>query len=178
MARLKEKYKNDPQRLKTEMAMFYRTERANPMAGCLPMLIQLPFIIGMLDLLKSTFALRGVSFVPGWITNLTAPDVVFSWNYPIFFFGTDFHLLPFILGALMYVQQKLMVAQQKTKGPVTEQQQQMNSISNIMTVAFTFMFYNMPSGLNIYWIFSTLFGLVQQQLMVAKFQKNPKLLQE
>jgi YidC/Oxa1 family membrane protein insertase len=61
----------------------------------------------MFDLLKSTFELRGASFIPGWITNLTEPDVVFSWGYPLPFLGNSLHLLPFLLGAVMYVQQKL-----------------------------------------------------------------------
>ncbi len=173
---IKEKFKSDPKRLQTETAMLYKTEGVNPFSGCLPILIQLPFLIGMFDLLKTTFALRGVGFIPGWIENLTAPDILFSWHYPIMFFGTDFHLLPFILGALMYLQQKVSSVQQGTKGPMTEQQQQLKTMGSIMTIAFTFMFYNMPSGLNIYWIFSTLFGMLQQWFMMTRFQKNPNVL--
>lgn len=173
---IQEKFKKDPKRLQTETAMLYKTEGVNPFSGCLPVLIQIPFLIGMFDLLKSTFALRGVGFIPGWIENLTAPDVLFSWHYPILFFGTNFHLLPFILGGLMYLQQRISMVQQATKGPLTDQQQQMKMMGNIMTVAFTFMFYSMPSGLNIYWISSTLFGMLQQWFMMRRFQKNPKML--
>lgn len=175
-AALQEKFKSDPKRLQTETAMLYKTEGVNPFSGCLPMLIQFPFLIGMFDLLKSTFELRGVSFIPGWIDNLTAPDTLFTWNYPIVFIGTSFHLLPFILGALMYAQAKIGAMQQSQTGPVTEQQQQMKTAGNVMTIVFTFMFYSMPSGLNIYWIFSTLFGMLQQWFMVRRFQKNPKIL--
>ena len=173
---LQEKFKGDPKRLQTETAMLYKTEGVNPFSGCLPFIIQLPFLIGMFDLLKSSFDLRGVSFIPGWINNLTAPDVLFSWNYPIIFFGTSFHLLPFILGGLMFVQMRFSNAQQAQKGPVSDQQQQMKMMGNIMTVFFTFMFYNMPSGLNLYWIFSTLFGILQQWFMMKRFQKHPNLL--
>ena len=175
-AALQEKFKSDPKRLQTETAMLYKTEGVNPFSGCLPMLIQFPFLIGMFDLLKSTFELRGVGFIPGWIENLTAPDILFSWSHPIVFIGTSFHLLPFILGALMYAQAKIGAAQQTQTGPVTEQQQQMKTAGNVMTIVFTFMFYSMPSGLNIYWIFSTLFGILQQWFMVRRFQKNPKIL--
>ena len=175
-AALQEKFKSDPKRLQTETAMLYKTEGVNPFSGCLPMLIQFPFLIGMFDLLKSTFELRGVSFIPGWIDNLTAPDILFTWSYPIVFIGTSFHLLPFILGALMYAQAKIGAMQQSQTGPVTEQQQQMKTAGNVMTIVFTFMFYSMPSGLNIYWIFSTLFGMLQQWFMIRRFQKNPKIL--
>ena len=98
VAAIQEKYKKDPKRAQMEIMNLYREKGVNPLTGCFPLLIQLPFLIGMFDLLKSTFELRGASFIPGWIDNLTAPDVLFSWNYPIFFFGTDFHLLPFLLG--------------------------------------------------------------------------------
>jgi YidC/Oxa1 family membrane protein insertase len=175
---LQEKFKADPKRLHTETAMLYKTEGVNPFSGCLPMFIQFPFLIGMFDLLKSTFELRGVGFIPGWINNLTAPDVLFSWHYPIVFIGTNFHLLPFILGGLMYLQAKVGAMQQGQKGPLTEQQQQLKTAGNVMTIVFTFMFYNMPSGLNIYWIFSTLFGMLQQWFMIRRFQNNPKILKK
>jgi YidC/Oxa1 family membrane protein insertase len=178
LTQIQEKYKSDPKRMQMETAMLYKTEGVNPFSGCLPMLIQFPFLIGMFDLLKSTFELRGVGFIPGWISNLTSPDVIFSWGYPIIFLGTSFHLLPFILGGLMFVQSKIGMAQQKDKGALTDQQKQMQSAGNIMTVVFTFMFYNMPSGLNIYWIFSTLFGMLQQWYMVQNFNKNPNVLKK
>jgi YidC/Oxa1 family membrane protein insertase len=178
LAALQEKFKSDQKRLHTETAMLYKTEGVNPFSGCLPMLIQFPFLIGMFDLLKSTFELRGVDFIPGWIENLTAPDVLFSWHYPIVFIGTNFHLLPFILGGLMYLQAKIGAMQQNQKGPLTEQQQQLKTAGNVMTIVFTFMFYNMPSGLNIYWIFSTIFGMLQQWFMIRRFQNNPKILKK
>ncbi len=165
---IEEKFKKDPSRQRMEMAMLYKNEGANPFSGCLPMLIQIPFLMGMYDLLKSTFALRGASFVPGWIGNLTSPDILFSWSYSIPFFGTDFHLLPFILGGLMFVQQKMSAVSSDKKAILTESQKQMKNMSTIMTLFFIFMFYNMPSGLNIYWIFSTIFGMIQQYLITRK----------
>jgi YidC/Oxa1 family membrane protein insertase len=178
LAALQEKFKGDSKRIQTETAMLYKTEGVNPFSGCLPMLIQLPFLIGMFDLLKSTFELRGVGFIDGWIQNLTAPDVLFSWSYPIIFIGTNFHLLPFILGALMYAQSRVSSMGQPQTGPITEQQQQMKTAGNVMTVVFTFMFYSMPSGLNIYWIFSTLFGMLQQWFMIHRYQNKPGILKK
>lgn len=162
VAALQERYKKDPKRAQMEIMTLYREKGANPFMGCFPLLIQLPFLIGMFDLLKSTFELRGASFIPGWIDNLTAPDVLFSWNYPIIFFGTDFHLLPFILGAIMWIQQRFSTPLPKDPKLLTDQQRQQKMMGNIMTVVFTVMFYNFPSGLNIYWLSSMALGILQQ----------------
>ncbi|HSX12679.1 MAG TPA: membrane protein insertase YidC [Rhabdochlamydiaceae bacterium] len=161
IAAIQEKYKKDPKRAQIEIVTLYREKGVNPFSGCFPLLIQMPFLIGMFDLLKSTFELRGVAFIPGWIDNLTAPDVLFSWNYPIIFFGNEFHLLPIILGLVMYFQQK-MTAPKNPNVPLTDQQKQQKMMGNIMTIVFTVLFYHFPSGLNIYWLFSMLLGILQQ----------------
>ena len=145
-----------------EVVALYREKKVNPLSGCLPILIQLPFLIGMFDLLKSVFELRGASFIPGWINNLTAPDVLFSWNYPVFFFGTSFHLLPLLLGAIMYVQQKFASQTPKDPALMTDSQKQQKMMGNIMVIVFSVMFYHFPSGLNIYWLSSTALGIFQQ----------------
>ncbi|MBM3192139.1 MAG: membrane protein insertase YidC, partial [Chlamydiae bacterium] len=124
----------------------------------------------MLDLLKSTFPLRGSSFIPGWIDNLTAPDVLFSWSYPIPFIGTQFHLLPFILGGVMFLQQRYMTPKNQ---PVTPETNTNKKMGNFMTAIFTLLFYTCPSGLNIYWISSTLLGILQQWFTASKLQKAP-----
>ncbi len=160
---IQEKYKKDPKRAQLEIMSLYREKKANPFSGCLPLLIQLPFLVGMFDLLKSTFELRGVPFIPGWIDNLTAPDILFSWNYPIIFFGNQFHLLPILLGIVMYIQQKYAnPSNLKVKTALTDQQRQQKFMGNIMTIVFTVMFYHFPSGLNIYWLSSMLLGILQQ----------------
>ncbi len=170
MREIQEKYKKDPKRAQLEIMTLYRDKKVNPLTGCVPMLIQLPFLIGMFDLLKTTFDLRGVSFIPGWIDNLTAPDVLFSWNYPLPFFGTNFHLLPIILGLVMWIQQRMSV--QKTKGPLTDQQKQQKMMGNIMTLVFAILFYHFPSGLNIYWLSSMALGILQQWMTNRKMQEE------
>ena len=127
----------------------------------------------MFDLLKSTFSLRGAAFIPGWINNLTAPDVLFSWDYPLPFFGTQFHLLPVILGVVMFFQQKMASAQSKKSGPLTDQQKQQQKMGMIMTIVFTFLFYKFPSGLNIYWLSSMSLQILQQWYM-SKRKKATK----
>ncbi|MDX8430524.1 MAG: membrane protein insertase YidC [Candidatus Algichlamydia australiensis] len=159
---IQERYAKDPQRQKMEMMKLYKEGGANPlMGGCLPMLIQMPFLIGMFDLLKSVFALRGASFIPGWIDNLTAPDILFSWSTPIPFFGTSFHLLPFLLGGIMFLQQRMM-KKLSGKKPANEQEKQAQNMGTIMAVVFTFLFYRFPSGLNLYWISSMSLSALQQ----------------
>jgi YidC/Oxa1 family membrane protein insertase len=169
---IQEKYKKDPKRAQQEVMNLYREKGVNPLSGCFPLLIQLPFLIGMFDLLKSTFELRGVPFIPGWIDNLTAPDVLFSWDFPIIFFGTDFHLLPFLLGAVMWAQQRFSASAPKDKKLMTDQQKQQKMMGNIMTIVFTVMFYHFPSGLNIYWLSSMSLGILQQWLMTRKILGN------
>lgn len=159
---IQEKYKKDPKKMQMEVANLYRERGVNPFSGCLPLLIQMPFLIGMFDLLKSRFELRGASFIPGWIDDLAAPDVLFSWNYPIFFIGNEFHLLPILLGVVMFLQQRMSTASSAPKGEMTDQQRQQRAMGNIMVVVFAVMFYHVPSGLNIYWLSSMLLGMLQQ----------------
>lgn len=159
---IQEKYKKDPQKAQLEIISLYRAKGVNPISGCLPLILQLPFLIGMFDLLKTTFELRGVVFIPGWIDNLTSPDVLFTWNYHLPIIGNEFHLLPILLGGIMYVQQNVMTNLPKDPSTWTEQQRQQRMMGNIMTVVMTVAFYNFPSGLNIYWISSMLLGILQQ----------------
>lgn len=171
VAAIQEKYKKEPQKAQMEIIALYRQRGVNPAMGCLPLLIQMPFLIGMFDLLKSSFALRGASFIPGWIDDLTAPDVLFSWDRPIFFIGNEFHLLPILLGVVMFFQQKLTTMM--AKGPDTDQQRQQRAMGTMMTFVFTFMFYNFPSGLNIYWLSSMLLGILQQWYATKKLKPLP-----
>lgn len=159
---IQEKYKKDPKKVQLEIMNLYRERGVNPVSGCFPLLIQMPFLIGMFDLLKSTFELRGASFIPGWIDNLTSPDVLFSWSYPIPFIGNQFHLLPILLGVVMLLQQKFMSTAPKDPALMTEQQRQQQFMGYVMAIVFTVMFYNFPSGLNIYWLSSMLLGMLQQ----------------
>jgi YidC/Oxa1 family membrane protein insertase len=169
---IQEKYKKDPKKGQLEILNLYRERGVNPVSGCLPLLIQMPFLIGMFDLLKSTFELRGASFIPGWIDNLTAPDVLFSWETPIFFIGNQFHLLPILLGLVMFFQQRMMSPLPKDQSLWTEQQRQQRFMGNIMTIVFAVMFYHFPSGLNIYWLSSMLLGMLQQYWTTMSMNKE------
>lgn len=158
---IQEKYKKDPKKAQMEIIDLYKKKGVNPFSGCIPLLIQLPFLIGMFDLLKSSFELRGASFIPGWIDNLAAPDVLFTWGYSLPFIGNQFHLLPILTGVVMFLQQRWMTTQ-KDPAEMSDKDRQQKSMGTIFALMFMFMFYNFPSGINIYWISTSLLGMLQQ----------------
>lgn len=172
---IQERNKKDPKKAQLEIMNLYRERGVNPVSGCFPLLIQMPFLIGMFDLLKSTFELRGASFIPGWIDDLTAPDVLFSWSMPLPLIGNQFHLLPILLGLVMFFQQRLMSTMPKDNQLLTDQQRQQKFMGNVMSVVFTVMFYSFPSGLNIYWLSSMLLGMLQQYMTTKKMKQQPAI---
>ncbi|MCH9631861.1 MAG: Membrane protein insertase YidC [Chlamydiae bacterium] len=176
---IQKKYKKNPKQAQIETMQLYRKRKVNPLTGCLPMLIQMPFLIGMFSLLRSAFVLRGVSFIPGWITNLTAPDVLFSWTTSIPFIGTEFHLLPIISGIMIWVQQRMTTVMPTDKSLMTDQQKQQKMIGNMMVLFISLVCYNMPSGLNLYWISASMLGILQQWItnrILDKKKKKPTIL--
>jgi YidC/Oxa1 family membrane protein insertase len=172
---LQEKYKNNPQKLNTEMGNLYKQEGYNPLSGCLPMLLQFPIIIAMYQLFNNHFDMRGAGFIPGWIPDLSLPEhiVKFPDGFVLPFLGwTALRALPFIY-----------VGSQLIYGTVTQMPgQQSNSQAKIMLyvlpLVFFFVLYNAPSGLLIYWIFSNLLTLVQQLIInkyiIAKKDAQPQ----
>lgn len=165
---LQDRYKKDPRKAQLEVMNLYKESKVNPFTGCLPVLLQMPFLIGMFYLLKSSFPLRGAPFIPGWIDDLAAPDVLFSWGQPLWFIGNEFHLLPILMGVTMYLQQRLTAKIPKDPSQLTDSQKQQKMMGNMMAILFTVMFYNFPSGLNLYFMFSTLLGVLQQWWMTKK----------
>ena len=171
---IQEKYRKDPQKAQMEIMALYREKKVNPFSGCLPLLIQMPFLIGMFDLLRSSFELRGTPFIPGWIDNLAAPDVLFSWTYHIPLIGNQLHLLPLLLGATMWWQQSLSSSLPKDPREWSDQQRQQRAMGSIMTVVMTVLFYQFPAGLNIYWISSMVLGILQQKWTNRSLRKLSK----
>jgi YidC/Oxa1 family membrane protein insertase len=167
---IQEKHKKDPRRAQLEVMAIYKESGINPMTGCIPMLLQMPFLMGMFYLLKSSFPLRGAPFIPGWIDDLAAPDILFSWGQPIWFVGNELHLLPILMGLSMYLQQKLTAPAAVPGEPETDAQKQQKMMGLMMSVVFVLLFYNFPSGLNLYFMFSTLLGIAQQWWMMKKMR--------
>lgn len=172
---IQERYKKDPRKSQLEVMNLYRESGVNPFMGCLPMLLQWPFLIGMFYLLKSSFPLRGAVFIPGWIDNLAAPDVLFSWDQPLWFIGNEFHLLPILMGVTMYLHQRLTSKVPKDPSQLSDTQKQQKTMGTMMSILFTVLFYNFPSGLNIYFMFSTLLGILQQWWMTKKMKASPAI---
>lgn len=167
---VQEKYKKEPRKAQMEVMNLYKQSGVNPLTGCLPMLLQMPFLIGMFYMLKSYFPLRGALFIPGWIDDLSAPDILFTWNQPLWFIGNEFHLLPILMGVTMYLQQKLTATTPKDASQLSDAQKQQKMMGNMMAILFTVMFYNFPSGLNLYFMLSTLLGIAQQMWMTKKMK--------
>ena len=169
---IQEKYKKDPKKAQVEVMNLYRQSGVNPLMGCFPVLLQMPFMIGMLYLLKSSFPLRGAVFIPGWIDDLSAPDVLFSWDRPIWLIGNEFHLLPILMGLTMYLQQKFSSKLPKDQSKLTDSQKQQKMMGYMLPIIFTVIFYNFPSGLNLYFALSTLLGIAQQAWVNKKMKST------
>lgn len=159
MQELQAKYKNNPQKLNQELAEFYKKEGYNPMSGCLPLLIQFPLFIAMYNLFNTHFDLRGASFIPGWIPDLSMPESVWHFGgFALPILGwTDLRLLPII-----YVGSQLLYGK-FTQMPQTGQSaSQMKLMMYGMPIMFFFILYNVPSGLLVYWIAQNVLTIIQQ----------------
>lgn len=158
MAELKEKYKDDKEKMTRETFALYGKHGVSPFGGCLPALIQLPIFIGLWQTLNNSVDLRQATFL--WIGNLAAPDMLFRFPFAVPFLGDYFNLLPFLVVGLMLVQTKLFSPPATT--PEAEMQQKM---MKVMMVVMGFIFYWVPSGLGIYFITSSLWAVGERLLL-------------
>jgi YidC/Oxa1 family membrane protein insertase len=147
MQRIKEKYADDQQQQSKETMELYKRHKVNPLGGCLPMLLQMPVFFGLYQLLQNTIELRHAPFAL-WITDLAAPERLQVFGYAI-------PVLTLVLGASMFVQQKMT----PTAADPTQQR-----IMMLMPLVFTFMFINFPAGLTLYWLTQNLLTIGQQWL--------------
>jgi len=153
MAKLKEKYKDDPAKMNQEVMNLYKTYKVNPLGGCLPMVLQIPVFFALYKVLLMCIELRHAPFML-WITDLSAPD-----RLPI---GVDIPyvggipVLTLLMGASMFLQQKMT--------PTTADPTQAK-IMMFLPVLFTFMFVNFASGLVLYWFVNNLLAIFQQQMI-------------
>ncbi|MCX7025243.1 MAG: membrane protein insertase YidC [Spirochaetes bacterium] len=169
MQELQAKYKSNPQKLNAEMAAFYQKEGYNPLAGCLPLLIQFPLFIAMYSLFNTHFDLRGAMFIPGWIPDLSQPESVF--NFPmislVIWKVSAIRLLP-----MMYLGSQLLYGM-FTQTPQTGQNaSQMKFMMYGMPLMFFFILYDVPSGLLVYWIASNVLTIGQQVLITDIMKKR------
>lgn len=135
---LQEKYKNDKEKLNAATLKLYQEEKVNPLSGCWPLLVQSPVFIALYQALSHMVSLRGQPFF-GWIHDLSQPDMLMMAPFGL---PVDLNVLPFLMGIAMYFQ---------TKFTPTTGGGQMAMLNTLMPVMMIFIFYNMPSGLVLYW---------------------------
>jgi YidC/Oxa1 family membrane protein insertase len=152
MERIKEKFKDDKEKLNKEIMELYRRNKVNPLGGCLPMLLQFPVFIGLYNALLTPIELRHTRFM--WIKDLSRPDweslpfTLAGWNLGI-------PVLTLLMGASMFVQQWM------TPSAGDPNQRRMMLM---MPVIFTAMFVTFPAGLTIYWLVNNILTIAQQYL--------------
>jgi len=144
MAKLKEKYADDPTRMNQEMMKLYRTYGVNPIGGCLPMLIQLPIFYGFFRVLQYAVELRGHGFL--WVHDLSQPDT--QWVLG----GVPINPLPIVMAITSFIQ----MAMTPKTGDKTQQRMMM-----FMPFMFVFFCYSFASALALYWTTTNIFSIVQ-----------------
>jgi YidC/Oxa1 family membrane protein insertase len=172
-----ERYKNDPQqRLRAQQELF-RKYNYNPLGGCLILLLQLPIFIGLYRALMVDVELRAsplISSAIRWCSDLSAPDMLFDWSgfwaaigwhwfnegHGLFALGPYFNILPILTVALFIWQQKML-----SPPPADEQAAIQQQVMTFMLVFMGILFYKVASGLCIYFIASSLWGLAERQLL-------------
>jgi len=170
MKRIAEKYKDDIQKRSEAQRELFRRYKYNPFGGCLLIFLQIPIFMGLYRGLAVDVALRDQPLIHGlgWCSNLAAPDQLFQWSswMPSFlgdetgFLGPYFNLLPVLTIVLFLVQQKMFMPP-----PTDEQQRMMHRVMNFMMLFMGFLFFKVPSGLCIYFITSSLWGIAERKLL-------------
>jgi YidC/Oxa1 family membrane protein insertase len=144
------KYKSDPQRMNAAVMDLYKKNGANPLGGCLPMLLQIPVFFAIYRVLLNAVELQGAPWML-WVQDLSRADSTL--------------VLPILMGASMYYQQRL------TPSNFTDPMQE--KVFKFLPLIFTFFFLTFPSGLVLYWFINNLFSIAQQFIVNAQF-KNAK----
>ncbi|CAA6691542.1 MULTISPECIES: membrane protein insertase YidC [unclassified Lentimonas] len=153
MAELKEKYKDNPQKLQQETLKVFKENKVNPVAGCLPMIIQMPIFLGLFYMLRSASELRHESFL--WVSDLSMPDTLtYIAGYPL-------NILPLIMGLTMFFQMRMMPV-----SPTADPAQQ--KIFKFLPFIFLIFLYNFSSGLVLYWTVQNLLTILQQKIINSR----------
>jgi YidC/Oxa1 family membrane protein insertase len=147
---LKERYGDDRQKLNQAMMDIYRTEKINPLGGCLPILVQIPVFIALYWVLLESVEMRQAPFIL-WLTDLSAKD--------------PYYVLPLIMGVTMFIQQKLNPA------PLDPMQAK---VMMILPIVFTIFFAFFPSGLVLYWVTNNILSIAQQWVITKRVEQGAK----
>jgi YidC/Oxa1 family membrane protein insertase len=162
MNEIKEKYKDDPQKMNQQVLNLYKEYGVNPAGGCLPVLLQFPILIALYNVFRATIELRQGGFV-WWITDLSIPDRIFTLPFEIPFFGIrDVSGLALLMGITMFVQQKQTVKDPRQKAMIW-----------MMPIMMTLLFNGFPSGLNLYYFVFNILSIGQQMLINRQADDQP-----
>ena len=154
VSEIKEKYKGDAQRINKETMKLYKEYGVNPMGGCLPMLLQMPLLMSLYIVFRSTIQLRGAMFIPGWIPDLSLPDTIFILPFHIPMYGNQFNILPILMAVTMIFQSGMTITDPKQK-----------SMKYIMPVFMLLIFNRLSSGLNLYYTLFNVLTMIQQKFI-------------
>lgn len=162
MNEIKEKYKDDPQKMNSAVMNLYKEYGVNPAGGCLPMIIQLPILYALYMVFRSAIQLRQASFL-WWIKDLSIPDVIYSLPFHLPFFGIkDISGLSVLMGITMFVQQKMSVQDPRQKMMVW-----------MMPIMYVLLFMSFPSGLNLYYTTFNIMAIGQQLYINKQAEGEP-----
>jgi YidC/Oxa1 family membrane protein insertase len=145
---IRERYKDKPQEMNKAMMELYKTEKINPLGGCLPIVIQIPVFIALYWVLLASVEMRNAPWI-GWIQDLSSPDPWF--------------ILPVIMAVSMYIQVKL--------NPTPPDPMQAK-IMMFMPIAFSVMFFFFPAGLVLYWVVNNILSIGQQWVITKRIEEG------
>jgi YidC/Oxa1 family membrane protein insertase len=165
--RVRERYKDDKQKMNQEMFALYREKKINPAAGCLPILIQIPIFFALYKVLFVSIEMRHAPFF-GWIKDLSAPDPtslfnlfgLIPWDPPLFL---TIGIWPLLMGLTMYLQQKI---NPPPPDPIQAK------IFMMLPFIFTFLLATFPSGMVVYWTVNNVLSIGQQYILLKKQKKE------
>lgn len=165
--RIRERYKDDRQRMNQEMFAMYKEKKINPAAGCLPILIQIPIFFALYKVLFVSIEMRHAPFF-GWIQDLSAPDPtslfnlfgLIPWDTPAFL---TIGIWPILMGVTMFLQQKI-------NPPPPDPLQA--KIFMMLPFIFTFLLATFPSGMVVYWTVNNILSIAQQYILLRKQSKQ------
>jgi len=164
--RIRERYKDDRQRMNQEMFAMYKEKKINPAAGCLPILIQIPIFFALYKVLFVSIEMRHAPFF-GWIQDLSAPDPtslfnlfgLIPWDTPAFL---TIGIWPILMGITMFLQQKI---NPPPPDPIQAK------IFMMLPFIFTFLLATFPSGMVVYWTINNILSIAQQYILLRKQSK-------
>lgn len=159
MQEIQKKYKNNPEKMNQEVMALYQEYDINPMAGCLPLLIQLPILYGLFAAMRTFEYVNTADAGFFWIANISEADPL--------------HILPVLVGLAMFLQQKFMMP--ASTGGNDQANQMMKMMLYVMPVMIGFMALTLPSGLAIYWAMFSILSMIQQIFINKRRKKEQEI---